>query len=137
MKMNIHTNKPAYLVSLAIVFCLLWIPAYAERKLNVFDVNALFSGKTIHSYHEQKKFDIILYFAPKGTFRGIRNGKKSSGKWWVNDKGEICVKRVAISRCRVVIEHNGTYKKYKLKNEKDLILMETLTAIEDGNPKKF
>ena len=157
-----------------LVFSLGGRPVFAGQVLNTDEVKALFSDKTVHSYHEKKNFDIVLYYGalkqakkdepkdkkkgkeedknkdktntdknPKakieniGVLKGTRNGRESSGTWWVTDNGEICVKRVAISRCRIVIKDNGIYKKYKVTGKDENTLTETIKLIEEGNSKNF
>lgn len=157
-------------------------PVIAGQVLNADEVKALFSDKTVHSYHELKGFDIILYYGalkninkpkPKtkkkdkdedededegenkdknntnknaetkieykyiGKLKGIRNNKKSSGTWWVSKNGELCVKRVAIKRCRIVTKEDGIYKKYRVTGSDENTLTETINLIEEGNSKNF
>lgn len=146
----------------------------AGQVLNADEVKALFSDKTVYSYHEKKGFDIVLYHGalqkinndkPKnkkenkdgdenkdknntnqnaetenkyiGELKGIRNERKSSGTWWVTKNGEICVKRVAINRCRIVIKEDGIFKKYKVTSSGVNTLTETINLIEEGNSKNF
>ena len=157
-----------------LVFLLGGQPVFAGQVLNADEVKALFSDKTVHSYHEKKGFEIVLYYAalknidkdkPKikkedkdedenkdknntnknaktkieyiGELKGIRNERKSSGTWWVTTNGEICVKRVAINRCRIVIKEDGIYKKYKVTDGDENTLTETIKLIEEGNSKNF
>jgi hypothetical protein len=157
-----------------LVFLLGCQPAFAGQVLTADEVKALFSDKTVHSYHEKKRFDIVLYYGalkkvnkdkPKikkvdkgedenkvksntnendktkneyiGELKGIRNERKSSGIWWVTTNGEICVKRVAINRCRIVIKEDGIYKKYKVTGKDENTLTETINLIEQGNSKNF
>ena len=162
------------MVSGILVFLLGGQPVFAGQVLNADEVKALFSDKTVHSYHEKKGFDIVLYYGalkkinknePKmkkedkdedktkdknntnknaktdieyiGELKGIRNERKSSGTWWVTTKGEICVKRVAINRCRIVIKEDGIYKKYRVTGGDENTLTETIKLIEEGNSKNF
>jgi hypothetical protein len=152
-------------------------PVFAGQILNAEEVKALFSDKTVYSYHERKRFDIVLYYGalkkinndePKenkedknkdenkaknktsktansdkseikyvGVLKGMRNKRKSSGTWWVSKNGEICVKRVVISRCRIVIKENGIFKKYKVSDRGENTLTETINLIEEGNSKNY
>ena len=108
-------------------------PAIAKRSLGAVEVIALFTNKTVFSHHEQKRFDIVVFYDASGEFRGERNGKKSSGTWRVKENGEICTKRYVIERCRIVIEDNGVYKRFKVEEGKEPILMTTIKEIKSGN----
>ena len=47
-------------------------PVLAGQVLNADEVKALFSDKTVHSFHEKKRFDIVLYY---GALKQINEDK--------------------------------------------------------------
>lgn len=124
----------------AIIFCLTisalatWpVSAFAEKYLSGAEVTGLISGKTVSSYHEIKQVDIVEFYDANGQVRGIRNDKKSSGKWRVKENGELCIKRVVKERCRFILNQNGLYEKYKVRQRDEPILIVTFKAFENGN----
>ncbi len=112
-------------------------PAAAERTLNRDEVMTLFSDKTVQYYHERKDFDIEAYYAPDGSLRGKRGDKKLNATWSVEEHGSLCISRHGQNRCRIIVENNGVYKKYKEKGDGSRVLVITYRKFIDGNPKKY
>ena len=112
----------------------------AEAKdLTGDEIRALFSGKTIHSYHERKDFDIVAFYAPDGTVRMERKGDTWTGKWRI-DGNNICLQLndpysgvPRKERCRIIAEEDGVYKKYKVKDNGNRVHIITYRKFEDGN----
>jgi hypothetical protein len=126
-------SKFVTLVATSLFLLVVNNPAIANRSLDPVEVNALFIGKTVYSYHELKRFDIVVFYDSSGKFLGERNGKESSGTWRVKENGEICTKRYVIERCRKVMEDNGVYKMYKVENGDEPVLITTIKEIKSGN----
>jgi hypothetical protein len=101
-----------------------------QRDLNADEVTVMFSGNTATGEHAFKKKKSMVYFSPDGTYKGKRLDKNTSrqGKWSVDDKAQLCMEKDGDTRCRRVVDDNGTIKKYK-KNKH----VWTFTKFEDGD----
>lgn len=108
----------------------------AEKILTGDEVTALFSGKTVDYILVTKDYAVSVYYAEDGSMRGISRGKKMSGSWHVNDKGELCIDYGKGERCRHIIEGDGVYKKYKDKDGKKIHIV-TYHTFTDGNQNNY
>ena len=103
-----------------------------QRVLKAGEVTAMFSDKTVWGEHAFKDKKTIGYFAADGSFTGrnlAKKNKKSNGKWSVDKKGRLCLKKGGgEKKCRKLVDDDGVIKKY---NDKKHVY--TYTNFEDGN----
>ncbi len=107
--------------------------ACTERTLSSEELVELFSGNTYVAVIPSRKLKMTVYVDPDGTMRGMQNGHKFSSKWKVNDKGEICVSYRDKMSCRIVMEQNGVYKKFKINEQGQKIVLVVYQSFVQGN----
>ncbi len=107
--------------------------ACAERTLSSEELIKLFSGNTYVAVIPSRKLKMIVYVDPDGTMRGMQSGHKFTSKWMVNDKGEICVSYKDKMSCRVVMEQNGVYKKFKINEQGEKTVLVVYQSFSQGN----
>jgi len=110
-------------------------------KLNADEVKQLVSGKTlvfrIYEGSEGGR-EKTRYYAPDGTFRQLikKKNKTVKGKWYVNDKSELCNRTKKREACHVIYKRGKVWETYvELPNpvspDKHIL---TITEVLDGNP---
>ena len=98
-----------------------------QRTLTGDEVTAMFSDKTVWGEHAFKDKKTIGYFAADGSL--LKNKKESKGKWSVDKKGRLCIKKGGEKKCTKIVDDGGVIKKYNKKNKH----VYTYTKFEDGN----
>ena len=113
-----------------------------KRVLSGDEARNLFAGKTVQGYHEKRNYAFISYYEPDGTFRSYQGGSKTPrhGKWWVNDKGDICIHWQDTGENlyrKMVTDNKGNYWKVLFKKTPrgtKRILIVTFKSFTEGNP---
>ena len=105
----------------------------AEQILTAEEVTQLFSGKTYEATLPTRGLTMTVYADPNGTMRGVQNRNKFTTNWEVNDQGEICVSYRDKMSCRIVVEDNGIYKKYKVDDKGKRTLLVVYKSFTQGN----
>jgi len=107
--------------------------ACPERILSADELSQLFSGNTYKASIPSRNIQMTVYVDPDGTMRGMQGGHKFTSKWAINDKDEICVSYRDKMSCRIVIEDNGVYKKYKINDKGEKVLLVIYQSFTPGN----
>ena len=107
--------------------------AFAERSLTTAEVTQLFSGNTYTATIPSRNIQMTVYVDPNGTLRGMQGGHKFTSKWEINDKGEICVSYKERLSCRYVMEEDGIYKKYKINEQGEKVVLVIYQSFTPGN----
>lgn len=107
--------------------------AQAERVLSTDEVRKLFSGNTYEAKIPSRNLTMTVYVDPNGTMRGMQSDHKFTSKWTVSDKGEICVSYRDKMSCRMVMEDNGMYKKYKINEQGEKVVLVIYQSFTPGN----
>lgn len=105
----------------------------AEQTLNAEEVTQLFSGNTYEATLPTRGLTMTVYADPDGTMRGVQNGNKFTTQWKVNEEGEICVSYRDKLSCRIVVEDNAIYKKYKVDDKGKRTLLVVYKSFSPGN----
>lgn len=105
----------------------------AEQILTGEQLTQLFSGNTYEATLPTRGLSMTVYADPNGTMRGIQNGHTFETSWNVNEQGEICVSYRDKLSCRIVIEDNGIYKKYKVDDKGKRTLLVVYKSFTAGN----
>lgn len=109
--------------------------ASAAEALDATQLTALFSGKTVEAFHEQKKTKQTTYFSPEGRLvQANESGQIQKGTWRVDTAGTQCIQWEGDKEncSKVMPEGNGSYK--RLINGKPVV---TINKIVQGNPKNL
>ena len=107
--------------------------ACPERILSADEVLKLFSGNTYVAVIPSRNLEMTVYVDPDGTMRGMQNGHKFTSKWAVGDNGEICVSYKDKMNCRVVMKQEGVYKKFKVNDKGEKIVLVIYQSFASGN----
>lgn len=107
--------------------------ACPERALSAAEVRLLFSGNTYEASIPSRKINMKVYVDPNGTMTGIQAGNKFSSKWHISEQGEICVSYGNKVSCRFVMEQDGQYKKYKLNEQGEKVVLVIYHSFTPGN----
>ncbi|GAG69768.1 unnamed protein product [marine sediment metagenome] len=82
-----------------------------QRTLTGDEVTAMFSDKTVWGEHAIKDKQTVGYFAADGSFTGrnlANKNTKSTGKWSVDKKGRLCLKKGGEKKkCTTVVDDGG------------------------------
>lgn len=109
----------------------------AERILSATEVRQLFSGNTYVALIPSRNLQMTVYVDPDGTMRGMQSGHKFTSKWAVSDKGEICVSYKDKMNCRVVMQQEGVYKKFKVNDKGEKVVLVIYQSFAEGNIHNF
>jgi len=101
--------------------------------LSTEEVMTLFSGNTYQAIIPSRKIFMKVYVDPNGTMRGMQAGHKFTTKWQVNDQGQICVSYKDKMNCRFVMREEGQYKKYKLNEQGEKVVLVLYKSFAKGN----
>jgi len=104
-----------------------------DRILSAQEVLKLFSGNTYVAVIPSRNLKMTVYVDPDGTMRGMQSGHKFTSKWTVSDKGEICVSYKDKMNCRVVMEQGGVYKKFKVNEKGEKVVLVIYQSFAAGN----
>jgi len=107
--------------------------ACTERILSAAKLKQLFSGNTYEALIPSRNLKMTVYVDPDGTMRGMQSGHKFTSKWAVSDKGEICVSYKDKMSCRVVMEQDGIYKKFKINEQGEKVVLVIYQSFAAGN----
>ncbi len=107
--------------------------AFAERTLTTAEVTQLFSGNTYAATIPSRNIQMTVFVDPNGTLRGMQAGHKFTSKWENNDKDEICVSYKERLSCRYVMEEKGIYKKYKINEQGEKVVLVIYQSFTPGN----
>ncbi|MFK5892057.1 MAG: hypothetical protein QM504_02425 [Pseudomonadota bacterium] len=107
--------------------------ACPERILSSEELIELFSGNTYVAVIPSRKLKMTVYVDPDGTMKGMQSGHKFTSKWEINDKGEICVSYKDKMSCRVVMEQEGVYKKFKINEKGEKVVLVIYQSFAAGN----
>lgn len=107
--------------------------ACPARILSADEVRKLFSGNTYEAIIPSRKITMTVYVDPDGTMRGMQAGHKFSSKWQINEQGEICVSYRDKMSCRLVMEEEGRYKKYKINEQGKKVVLVIYQSFSSGN----
>ncbi len=97
------------------------------------EVSTLFSGNTYQAIIPSRQLSMTVYVDPNGTMRGIQAGHKFTTKWQINDQGQICVSYKDKMNCRFVMHEDGKYKKYKLNEHGERVVLVIYQSFAKGN----
>ena len=123
-------SSTLFLISLTLI---LSQSAFAERTLTTAEVTQLFSGNTYAATIPSRNIKMTVFVDPNGTLRGMQAGHKFTSKWETNDKGEICVSYKERLSCRYVMEEEGIYKKYKINEQGEKVVLVIYQSFTPGN----
>jgi Kazal-type serine protease inhibitor domain len=107
--------------------------ACPEHVLSADELTKLFSGNTYDALIPSRKLKMTVYVDPDGSMRGMQSGHKFTSKWAVNNKGEICVSYKNKMSCRLVMEQDGVYKKIKLNDKGEKVVLVVYKSFAIGN----
>ncbi len=107
--------------------------ACPEHILSSEELTELFSDKTYVAVIPSRNLKMTVYADPDGSMRGMQNGHKFTSKWAVSDKGEICVSYKDKMSCRVVMEQEGVYKKFKVNENGEKVILVIYQSFAVGN----
>ena len=131
--MNTQKIKIVYLL-IMMSLMLLSLTSYAEeRTLSAKEVNKLFIGNTYEATIPSRNLTMTVYVDPDGTLRGMQGGHKFMSKWTINEQGQICISYKEKKSCRIVMEDNGVYKKYKINEQGEKIVLVIYQSFTPGN----
>ncbi len=111
--------------------------ACPQKVLSADEVLKLFSGNTYVAVIPSRKLEMTVYVDPDGTMRGMQSGHKFTSKWAIGDKGEICVSYRDKMSCRAVIEQDGEYKKVKVNDKGEKVILVVYKSFVEGNVNNF
>lgn len=113
---------------------LLSLTCYAEeRTLSAKEVSKLFIDNTYEAAIPSRNLKMTVYVDPDGTLRGMQGGHKFMSKWSINEQGQICISYKEKMSCRIVMEDNGVYKKYKINEQGEKIVLVIYQSFTAGN----
>lgn len=103
-------------------------------------VKAIFSDKTVQARHLKKDRSWEQYFAADGTMQRYSDeGEKRTGKWYINEGAEHCIKwdHKANEHCRAIMKGNrdGVYFRVKEKGDSKIKLVR-FKRFREGNKLK-
>lgn len=131
--MNSQKIKTVYLL-IMMSLMLLSLTCYAEeRTLSAKEVSKLFIGNTYEAAIPSRNLKMTVYVDPDGTLRGMQGGHKFMSKWSINEQGQICISYKEKMSCRIVMEDNGVYKKYKINEQGEKIVLVIYQSFTPGN----
>ncbi|WP_198264957.1 hypothetical protein [sulfur-oxidizing endosymbiont of Gigantopelta aegis] len=107
--------------------------ACPERILSAAEVTKLFSDKTYQVEIPSRKITMTVYAAPNGTTRGMQGEHKFTSHWEVNDKGEVCISYKDKMKCRQIMLQEGVYKKFKVNEQGERVVLVVYHSFVDGN----
>ena len=122
------------------------ISAWAGEELSAREVSKLVSGKTVEgvSVKKGKSKPYTAYYSPEGTIQAKHwygkkqksKWRKRNGKWWIGDKGRICVKWEDQDKmkCMVIEKEGEIYRQYRIKKDGSRKHVATFKKFTDGNP---
>ena len=130
------SHKASLTLSAVLTTLVCSAPALAAEALNGTQLTALFSGKTVEAFHEQKKTKQTTYFSPEGRLvQANEGGEIQKGTWRVDAAaGSQCIQWEGDKEncSKVMPESNGSYK--RLIDGKPVV---TISKIVPGNPKNL
>ncbi len=106
---------------------------YPAKTLSADEMQVLFSGNTYTASIPSRKLTMTVYVDPNGTMRGMQAGHKFTTHWQINEQGEICVSYKDKKNCRYVMQENGQYKKYKLDEQGNKVVLVVYQSFARGN----
>jgi hypothetical protein len=117
----------------------------AGDELSATEVTKLFSGKTVDGINVKKENlkPYKAYFNPDGTIQAKHwygkkhlKWRKRNGKWWIDNKGHICVKweDKDKKKCMVIEKEGEIYRQYRIKKDGSRKHVATFEKFTDGNP---
>lgn len=101
--------------------------------LTTEEVFLLFSDQTYKAIIPSRNLEMTVYVDPDGTMRGMQAGHKFSSNWKINSEGQICVSYKDKMHCRFVMQENKQYKKYKLNEQGDKVVLVIYQSFAAGN----
>ena len=122
------------------------INAWAGEELSATEITKLVSGKTVEgvSVKKGKLKPYTAYYSPEGTIQAKHwygkkqksKWKKRNGKWWMDNKGRICVKweNTDKKNCLVIKKEGEIYRQYRIEKNGSLTHVTTFKKFTDGNP---
>ena len=139
----------------AILACLLaglmvfgGVSVLGGNELSAIEVTKLFSGKTVEGVDLAKgKFKPYkAYFNSNGIIQAEHwygkkqlKWRKRNGKWWINDKGRLCIKwedkeDIDEKKCMVIAKKGEAFRQYKIRKNGSRKHLATFKKFTDGNP---
>jgi len=110
-------------------------PKLPEGTLDREQVKTLFADKTVESMTAVKHRVSLTYYAPNGDVRQLRKGIKRFGRWRITKNGRMCLQMEGLrEKCRIIVNENGTYKKYIVKKNGQHQHSVTYRSFKFGNP---
>jgi len=108
------------------------------RELAPSEIRHLVVGKTVDEDVVSRGERSSTYYSPSGNLHCIVNGASEFyGSWDIKDNGELCVEFGGSRRCRVVVEEDGVYKKYKIRSDGSRKHVVTFEKFNDGDKNEF
>ena len=139
----------------AILACLLaglmvfeGISFFRGKELSTIEVTKLFSGKTVDGVNLANGIikPYKAYFNSNGTIQAEHwygkkqlKWRKRNGKWWIDDKGRLCIKWEDIEdtdekKCMVIAKEGEVFRQYKIRKNGSRKHLATFKKFTDGNP---
>jgi hypothetical protein len=104
-----------------------------SRTLTEPEIKSLFVGKTVSGYNQHKDYAFTRYYDPAGVVTEQGDRGRRRGQWSVGADGQFCEGfGGGETKCRVIVNEDGTYKKYKVnrKGERQLLIIyQTFSAV--------
>jgi len=115
------------------------LPFMDGRYVMQGELPTLFAGKTVYARNVKTNTESVSYYTPDGKVSQMRNGRKRTGIWFVDDRSRMCLQMedALKPRCRVVVMgDDGVVKKYRRSNKRWKLAV-VYERFEDGNTKKL
>ncbi len=125
------------IVMVSLLFILFSAGVVYAGALSGNEVKELVSGNTVEAVHATIGYSIITYHLADGTYRQLRDSETCSGKWSVDNEGQLCMMRTGWGgECRLIVKDGNVWKAYKIpKNPmKPRKHERTFNQVVKGNP---
>lgn len=106
----------------------------APEKLTEDEVRTLLVGNTVESQDRNTQLNSITYYHPKGQVVQKRMWSKSSGRWAIEENGQICLEFGDRSmQCRHIVKEGDRYYKVRSNSDGELQKIVRYRSFAEGN----